>query len=389
MKTSQVHSFSAVLISLARRGSRLLTVLLAMLCVVEAGLCQTTATTAPSQPRALSSPTGFTVQQVAEGVYVLLRNEPLGLWFESNITFIINETDVIVVDTNISLAAAGEAIAALRKLTDKPVRYIVNTHWHEDHLIGNQIWRAAYPGVEFIGHASTLTDVPTTGATNRQQAIKGGPGLAKMLRTQLEKNESLAGGELTAEERAGYAETARLVERYVAEAPQFEFVLPTLTVTDGLTLRRGSRVIEIRHLGRAHTAADLIVHLPAEKLVITGDLVVWPVPLIGSTSYPAEYAATLENLLALNAAVIVPGHGPVLRDDVYVRLILRLLTSIKQQVAAAVARGETLEQTRQSVDLSELRKAIAGESKFKGFVFANYVTGPAIEAAYRQATEKH
>lgn len=350
------------------------------------GLAQNPPTTPP--PAAAKAPRGFAVQQVVEGVYALIRQEPLALWFEANVVFIINENDVLVVDTNISLAAARESIAALRELTNKPVRYVVNTHWHEDHLIGNQIWRAAYPEVEFIGHASTLTDWPETGATNRQQAIKGGPGLAKMLRVQLEKNESLAGGELTAEERTGYAETARLIERYVSEAPNFEIILPTLTVEDKLTLHRGQRVIEIRHLGRAHTAADLIVYLPKENLLISGDLIVWPVPLIGSTSYPAEYAATLEKLLALNPAVIVPGHGPVMRDHAYAKLMMRLLTLIKQQVAAAVARGETLEQTRKSVDLTELRKAFTGDSKFKGFVFANYVTSPAIEAAYRQATAK-
>jgi glyoxylase-like metal-dependent hydrolase (beta-lactamase superfamily II) len=344
---------------------------------------------ASNRPPESTPASGFAVRQVADGVYALIRKEPLGLWFESNVIFIINANDVLVVDTNISLAAAREAVAALRALTSKPVRYVVNTHWHEDHLIGNQIWRAAYPDVEFIGHASTLTDWPVTGANNRRQAIKGGPGLAKMLRTQLEKNESLAGGELTAEERAGYAETVRLVERYGNEAPNFEIILPTLTVADKLTLQRGPRVIEIRHLGRAHTAADLIVFLPNEKLVLSGDLIVWPIPLIGSTSYPADYVATLEKLLALNPSTIVPGHGPVLRDDAYVKLMLRLLTSINQQVAAAVARGETLEQTRKSVDLTELRKAFAGDSKLKAFVFANYVTGPAVEAAYRQATEQH
>lgn len=331
---------------------------------------------------------GLDVQQVAEGVYVAIRKEPLGLWFDSNVVFLINDQDVVVVDANISQTSAGEALAALRKLTTKPVRYVVNTHWHEDHILGNHVWRDAFPGVEFIGHESTLTDLPTTGAANRKQAVEGGPGLVKLLRDQVEKNQSLAGGDLTEEERAGYAETTRLIERYVAEAPQFQILLPTLTVADHLTLHRGNRTIEIRHLGRGHTAADLVVYLPKENLVLTGDLVVWPVPLIGSTSYPAEYAATLERLLALRPAAFIPGHGPVMRTDAYVKLMLRLLTSVAQQVEAAVARGETLDQTRKSVNLAEFRRAFAGDSKFKGFIFANYVTGPAIAAAYAQASAR-
>lgn len=340
------------------------------------------------QDEARKSQGGFEVQKIAEGVYALIRKEPLGLWFEANVTFIVNNDDVIVVDANISHVSAGEVIAALRSLTPKPARYLVNTHWHEDHLIGNRVWREAFPGIEFIGHASTLKDLPSVGAANRKQTVEGGPGLIKLLRDHLGKNESLAGGELTDEERAGYAETARLAERYVAEAPQFQTILPTLTVEDRMTLHRGDRAIEIRHLGRAHTAADLVVHLPKENIVIAGDLVVWPVPLIGSTSYPMEYGATLEKMLALRPAVIVPGHGPVMRDDAYVKLMVRLLNSIKQQVEAAVSRGETLEQTRKSVDLTEFRRAFAGDSKFKSFIFANYVTGPAVAAAFRQAPNK-
>lgn len=341
-----------------------------------------------SQTEAGNSQAGFEVRKLAEGVYAAIRKEPLGLWFEANVVFVINDDDVLVVDTNISHASAREVIAALRKLTPKPVRYVVNTHWHEDHIIGNQVWREAFPGVEFIGHASALKDLGATGAANRKQSVEGGPGLIKLMRDSLEKNKSLAGGELTDEERAGYAETARLVERYVAEAPRFQIIPPTLTVEDRLTLHRGNRVIEIRHLGRAHTAADLVVYLPKENIVIAGDLVVWPVPLVGSTSYPADYGATLVALLALRPAIIVPGHGPVMRDDAYVKLMVRLLAAIKQQVEAAVARGETLEQTRRSVNLAEFRQAFAGDSKFKGFIFANYVTGPAVAAAFRQASAK-
>ena len=341
-----------------------------------------------TQAEARRSQDAFEVQKVADGVYALIRKEPLGLWFEANNVFIINDDDVVVVDANISVASTKETLAALRKLTPKPVRYVINTHWHEDHIIGNQVWREAFPGVDFIGHASALKDLSTTGATNRKQSVEGGPGLIKLLRDQLEKNKSLAGGELTDEERSGYAETARLVERYVAEAPQFQIILPTLTVEDRLTLHRADRAIEIRHLGRAHTAADLVVYLPKENIVIAGDLVVWPVPLIGTTSYPADYGATLEKLLALRPAVIVPGHGPVMRDDAYVKQMIRLLISVKQQVDAAVSRGATLEKTRESMNIEEFRQFFAGDSKLKGFIFANYVTVPAVAAAFRQATTK-
>ena len=166
-----------------------------------------------------------------------------------------------------------------------------------------------------------------------------------------------------------------------------QFIPPTLEVRERLTLRRAARTIEILHLGAGHTRSDLVVWLPAERIAITGDLVVWPVPLIGNTAAPLEYAGTLERLLELKAAVFVPGHGPVLRDDAHVRLVARLAASIRDQVRAAVARGDTLEQTRKGVDLEEFRVAFAGDSKLRRSLFEMYVVQPAVEGAWRQASE--
>lgn len=330
----------------------------------------------------------FEVQKIAKDIYAVIRKEPPSLWFNPNTVFIIGKKDVIVVDSNISSEYTKAVLAELKKLTDKPVRYVINTHWHEDHIIGNHVYRDAFPNVEFIGHKSTLTDLPTIGAGNRKGSVENGKGFVSLLKTQLEKAEDLAGQKMTEEERLGYSSDIKLIESYLAEAANFQIILPTITVDDRLELNDGKRKIEILFLGRAHTGADLVVYLPKEKIAACGDLIVLPVPLIGSTSYPLEYGATLENLLKLNAQIIIPGHGAVQRDDSYIRLMIRLLNSIKQQTEAAVQRGESLEQLRKSVNLEEFRKAFAGDSQHKSFIFQNYVFLPATAAAYRQLTEK-
>jgi glyoxylase-like metal-dependent hydrolase (beta-lactamase superfamily II) len=210
----------------------------------------------------------------------------------------------------------------------------------------------------------------------------------KALRKRVEEGKSLAGAALTDEEKAAYLSDARLVERYVRDVPGLEIVFPTLALSEKLVIDAGGRTIEVLHLGRGHTGADLVVHLPQEHVAIVGDLVSWPVPLVGTTSHPADFAGTLARLLDLKASVIVPGHGPVMRDDAYVRLVARLLASIRDQTAAAVARGETFEQARGSVDLGEFRRAIAGDSPLRQFTFDNYVAGPGVEVAYREAQPK-
>ncbi len=333
----------------------------------------------------------FEVVKVAEGVYAAIRKEPPGLTVNANSVFIINDDDVIVVDTTLTPGSAKETLAALRKLTDKPVRYVVNTHWHDDHIMGNQVYREAFPGAEFVAHAETLRYLPTTGLTNRKQAMAsdGYPSFIAALKSRLEKNESAFGGPLDEEERATLASDIRIAERYMAENPSAQVVLPTVTLEDKLTLHRGRRTIEILSLGRGHTSGDIVVHLPLERVLITGDLVIWPVPYVGNPqSHPGDWAATLEKLIALSPAAIVPGHGAVLRDDTYLKQMANLFASIKRQVEAAVGRGETLEQTRKSVNLDEFQKAFAGDSRMRRMIFRSYVMGPAVDAAFNDASTK-
>jgi glyoxylase-like metal-dependent hydrolase (beta-lactamase superfamily II) len=214
----------------------------------------------------------------------------------------------------------------------------------------------------------------------------GYPGFIGALKRRLEKNESVFGGPLDEEERAVLTSDIRIAERYMAENPTAAVVLPTVTLRERLTLHRGARVIDILYLGRGHTSGDIVVHLPAEGIVIAGDLVIHPVPYVGNPqSHPGDWGETLDKLLALKHTVIVPGHGPVLRDDSYVRLMSRLFASMKQQVAAAVARGEAVEQVRKSVNLDELRKLFACDSRVR---LDSYVLGAGIAAAYADATAK-
>ena len=333
----------------------------------------------------------FELAKVGDGVYAAIRKEPPGLTVNGNSTFIINDDYVVVVDTTLTPGTAKEEIAALRKLTTKPVKYVINTHGHDDHIMGNQAYRDAYPAVEFIAHANTRDYLPTTGLNNRKQAMseQGYPGFIAALKSRLAKNESVFGGTMDEEERATYASDIKIAERYMAENPPVEIVLPTITFIDRLTLHSGKRVIDIRYLGRGHTSGDIVVYLPNERIVVAGDLVMAPVPYVGSPqSHPADWSKTLEKLLALDPATIIPGHGPVLRDQSYVKSLVKLFASIADQVQAAVARGETLEQTRKSVHLTELQQLFAGNSRMRKLIFMNYVAGGGVEAAYLDATSK-
>src|SRR5437868_6522498 len=126
-----------------------------------------TSESAPQDKEAQSVAAGFSVQKLAEGVYAVIREKPPGFMVDANNVFIINDEDVIVVDSNGAPAITKEVLAALRKLTNKPVKYVINTHWHDDHIRGNQVYRDAFPGVEFIGHQTMREYLPAQGAVNR------------------------------------------------------------------------------------------------------------------------------------------------------------------------------------------------------------------------------
>lgn len=326
----------------------------------------------------------FAFEKLADGIYASIRKEPVGLGVDANNLFVIDDDGVVVVDTNFGPSSTRQVLAALRKITDRPVKYVINTHPHDDHVLGNSVYREAFPGVEFIGHAFLKEYLPGRGATNRKNQVENLPGFVDALKGTLAKGTNLAGQSITDEERAGYQSDLRMIETYLKDSPTFADMLPTIAVTDKHVVKRGSRTVEVLHLGRGHTAGDLVVHLPREGIVATGDLVVFPIPLVGGDqSYVADWSGTLERVMALQPKVIVPGHGPIMRDTAYVRSMADLFSSITAQVKTAADAGQSLDQVRKSVSLDAFRQKFAGDSQLKRFLFANYVTGPAVTSAYR------
>ena len=113
----------------------------------------------------------FELVELAPNVHVaLVRPNPPRYVF-ANTLIVIRERDVLVLDTHQSPSAADVLIDEIRKLTPLPVRYVVNTHWHGDHVYGNQSYKERFDDVEFIGHVSTATDVNSKGAQALAQEI--------------------------------------------------------------------------------------------------------------------------------------------------------------------------------------------------------------------------
>ncbi len=327
---------------------------------------------------------GFVAQELAPGVHALVRTKQPGMLLDANVLFVVDDAGVLVVDSNLTPTSAEASIAALRRITSKPVRTLVNTHRHADHVTGNAVYQREFPGVEIVGHAAMREDLAVHGEETLRGWIDWAKELEVRLGRALDEGVSLAGSTLTDEQARSYASDLEAAREIVADAPRMSVVLPTKTITERLSITLGKRTIEILPLGKGHTRGDLVVWLPSERIVATGDLVTAPVPLIGADqAYVAEWSATLDRLLALDPAIIVPGHGPVLRDRAHVVLYRDFLASVTRDTAAAIARGATLPEALRAVSVDSFRERMAGRSEVLRALFASWGSDPAISAIFR------
>jgi glyoxylase-like metal-dependent hydrolase (beta-lactamase superfamily II) len=339
---------------------------------------------APHAHAASPEPKPYDIVKLAAGVYGFVWKNPTQDPIESNALFIINERDVVVVDAGILPSSARRMAAALRKLTSKPVRYVVNTHWHDDHHQGNEVYRELWPQVEFIAHRDTRTDILDKTYAPRPQVVadmkKQNAQLARWAATGRDDD----GRPIDDRRRARMREIVEAYAPAIAEIEKARQTPPDLTLLDRLVLHRGTRTIEIRWLGRGNTRGDVVVFLPEERVVATGDLLVHPIPF-GIGSYYKEWIGTLGRLDSLPADVLFLGHGHPQRTRDYLHRIQGLLTTLVQRVDSAVAAGASREETEKAVTLSDWKQTLAGDDRALAGGFDAVFVTPAVGRAWQQA----
>lgn len=341
------------------------------------------ASSRPAAPAPADTPPAFRMQQLADGVYVALRRQPLAEPVDANNLVVIGADGVLVVDANVTPSSTRAVLQAIRGLTDRPVRYVVTTHWHEDHHFGNQVYREAFPDVEFVAHAATFADMDTS-AAHQRDFLRDAPPYLERLRQRLASGQDAQGKPLTAEQRTQIEQRIAATESVLPELAATRLVYPTLTFEADLVLHGIGRRVHLLWLGRGNTRGDLLVHLPDEKILATGDLLVHPVPF-ALGSYLGEWVETLAKVRALDATTIVLSHGEVQKDWRYLDLVSSLLGAVLEQTRAAVGRGLDLEATRAAVDLSSFEARFGLDDPARRFAWTHYFVQPAVERAWLEA----
>ncbi len=307
------------------------------------------------------------VRELAPGVYTIRHPDPTDDFPDGNTTVVIGEREVLVVDTCYLPSSADADIALIRRWTDKPVRWVLNTHWHNDHVGGNQRYLLAWPGAEVVAHEETRRMVGSRVASyvRRFVAPDSRDGRRRdTLRRTAETGVDEKGAPVDAAGRAAAAASLARFERAASEFRSIVVAAPTVTFeSGGLRIDLGGRVVELKHLGRGNTGGDVVAWLPAERILVTGDLVDHPVPY-AFAGYPTEWIATLDRLAALDPLLVVPGHGEPLRGKGYIERVAALLRNLRQQINDLLEKnggGFALEDVQKAIDLNAVRDAFAGD----------------------------
>jgi cyclase len=285
--------------------------------------------------------------EVAEGVW--LASGSGSVLTMSNAMVLVGEYDTLVVDSHVTPAASRALLASLPVLSDNPVRYLVNSHYHFDHAHGNQ----SFPDeVEIIGHSFTRDKLSGENGnvldeTTFHYFSDGVPDTVAEL-------ERRAAAETDPILKAQLEEDYRFQHDYMEAISEITPTPPNITLEDKLTLyqelEQGSREVQLLHFGRAHTGGDVVIFLPEERVLFTGDMMMNSLSYMGD-GFVNEWPATLEGLKGLDFDILLPGHGDPFLGKARISHHQSYLRDLWQQSSALHRQGVSAEDAAELVDM--------------------------------------
>ncbi|RUM32173.1 MAG: MBL fold metallo-hydrolase [Aquifex sp.] len=254
------------------------------------------------------------------GVYEQVSYKNRG--FISNAYFYVADDGVIVIDALSSYKLGKEIIETIKAITDKPIRFLVITHYHTDHFYGIKAFREV--GAEIIAHEYAFEYLSNPSSYNFFLARK------KLLKEHLDKTQLLP---------------------------------PTIALTGeiNLYLKVGEeyRRFEVKHLCRAHTHGDIVVFIPEEKILFSGDIVFdGRLPFLGSGN-SKSWITCLEEILKMEPKILLPGHGEALTDPLKIKEAVKwtkkYITDLRNIIRRMIEEGCDVECVRERINEEMLK----------------------------------
>ena len=315
--------------------------------IVLLGLAAATAVAQLAQgPYPVRAGKAYKFEKIADDVYYATATG--SMITGSNNVVIIGDRDVMVVDTGTTPAAARAFLQDLKAITSKPVRYVVNTHFHYDHTDGNQVYvgKTDIIAHEYVKQALLTRNVLETEPFKTSQ-LANVPIRINTLQKQL------------AEERDPSRKVALQRDLSAAqqgweELKEIKPTPPTVTYSQKKVVNLGGREVQLLFLGRGHTNGDTFVYLPKEQIVCTGDEMESQLAYMGDAQFD-EWVGTLDALMKLDFETVLPGHGVPFKGKTLITGFQGYLTDLQRQVRTLRQKGLSADEAAQKVDLTSHR----------------------------------
>jgi cyclase len=323
----------------------------------------------------------FNLKKVGDGIWAAVAEVRYKV--NSNAAVIETNDGLVIVDTHSKPSAARALYTEIQAVSKKPVRKIINTHFHWDHWQGNEVYASSNPGLEIITTEQTKQNL-----TKPDAGVGGVPFIEKQLATlpgEIAKLREDIDKAPNPETKARLTSNLAQAEAYFQELKQLKPALPTRTVSKTATLQEGGRELQLHVLGRGHTDCDLYIYMPKEKVVATGDAVVDWMPFLND-GYPEEWAQTVAALEKLDIVQLIPGHGEP-APKTHLTFFRGYLTDLVAAVKKAAADGATLDEMKTKVADQLAPKYEQGMSRYPVGQYRDRV-GLNIEMVHKKVVKK-
>jgi glyoxylase-like metal-dependent hydrolase (beta-lactamase superfamily II) len=270
---------------------------------------------------------------VVDGVYAAIAKPVYKI--NCNAVVVVLDDSVLVVDSHSKPSAARALMEQIKARINKPVKYVVNSHFHWDHFRGNEAYTAAWPaGLQIIASDAARESIESVGLPRIKRDIVDLPKEIDGLKANLAKATD-------AKTKTELQDNIRQAESYLGELKDMKGSLPTLTLSRSLTIRDKARTVQILWMGNAHTDGDVFVYLPKERFIATGDALHGWTPYMND-SYPFDWIKTLKAVEQLDFEYAVGGHGDVFRGKAQFQMWEQYFTDLIAETTKAYTSGGTI-----------------------------------------------
>jgi len=304
----------------------------------------------------------FEIEQVADGVYAAIA-KPLPL-LNCNAAIFEQENHLLMFDAHSRPSAVVSLVSQVRRMTKKPVRYIVNSHFHWDHSQGTPAYRSIAPGAQVITSVATRDLLSSEAPKRVKQSVESALAQLPEHRKRLEAAKTPA-------EKTYWQLMVRDTEAYAAEMKSYAPELPNITFDRDLILHDKAHDLHLAWRGKGHTMGDVVVYCPQKKVIATGDLMHGFAPFIGD-GYPALWPGTLREVAKFPFETLIGGHGAVQRTRERVAQKAAYIEELTEAVRAGKSRGRTSAEVQNAITPASL-KSLRGYGEFLGQSLSQYL----------------